>query len=186
MAQPIKKNNSEQRRKIAMIIAFREFRDEEYFIPKNNLIRAGFSIDTVSTSTGQAIGVGGNDAQVNVLVENLNVQDYDAVLFIGGAGAVKYINDDKFHRVAQETVKAGRVLGAICIAPTILAKAGVLKGKKATVWSGPMEKKTIKILEQEGADYQEESVVVDGKIITANGPMAASQWAEKIIRVLGG
>lgn len=171
-------------KKIAMVIAFRDFRDEEYFIPKQNLIRAGFSIATVSSAAGEAIGASGGEAQVDILIENLNVGDYDAVLFIGGPGASKYINDEKFHQVARQTITAGKVLGAICVAPTILAKAGVLDGKKATVWSSPMDKGPVRILQEGGADYQNEPVVVDGKIITADGPLAASQWAGEIINLL--
>lgn len=73
-------------------------------------------------------------------------------------------------------------MGAICIAPAILAKAGVLKGKKATVWSSLMDKSAVKILEKSGADYLPDSVVADGKVITATGPLAAKEFAEKIIQ----
>jgi protease I len=57
-----------------------------------------------------------------------------------------------------------------------LAKAGVLKGKKATVWSSPMDKSPIKILTQNGAIFENLDVVVDGNIITANGPQAAEEF----------
>ncbi len=170
--------------KIAMIIAFREFRDEEYFIPKQILKQSGVEVDTVSSSLGEAIGKLGGEAEVNILIKDLKVADYDAVLFIGGPGAQKYIDDESCHQIARETVETDKVLGAICIAPIILAKAGVLEGKKATVWSSPMDKFGVKILQSSGAVYQSEPVFVDGKIITANGPMAAKEFAETIINLL--
>jgi len=165
---------------IAMIIAFREFRDEEYFIPKQNLEIAGAKITTVSSSLGTAIGKMGGDARVDLTLDNLEVNNYDAVLFIGGPGAVKYMDDSKAHQIAQGTLSNGKILGAICIAPTILAKAGVLEGKRATVWFSNMDKSAVKILKEEGAIYKEEPVVVDGKIITANGPQSAREFAQAV------
>ncbi len=169
---------------VAIIIAFRDFRDEEYFITKQVLEEAGAKVMTFSTNLGKAVGVYGGEVEIDVLIDNLNVKDFDAVVFIGGAGAYKYVEDPKAHEIALSTIRENKILGAICIAPTILAKAGVLQGKKATVWSSPMDKSTIKILEDNGAIYQDEDVVVDGKIITANGPAAAKKFGEAIVEVL--
>lgn len=172
--------------RIAMIIAFREFRDEEYFIPKKILESADFKITTVSSSLGTAIGKLGGDTEVDILLENLKVFDYDAVLFIGGDGVRKYWDNETCYKIAREAVKNNKVLGAICIAPVILAKAGVLKGKKATVWSSPMDKSTVKILKEEGVNYQEGPVVVEEKIVTASGPSAAKDFAKSVINLVKG
>ena len=169
---------------VAMIIAFRDFRDEEYFIPKQILESAGARITTVSSSLGKAVGKLGGDTDVNILLEDLNVLDYDAILFIGGPGAYNYFDNETAHKIAKTTVENDKILGAICIAPAILAKAGVLKGKKATVWSSLMDKSAVKILEEGGAIFQSEPVVVDGKIITASGPLAAKEFANAIINLL--
>jgi len=118
------------------------------------------------------------------LLRDLKVADYDAILFIGGPGAANYMDDETCHQIAREAVKADRVLGAICIASAILAKAGVLDGKKATVWSSPLDRSTVKILEENGAIFQKDSVVVDGKIVTGNGPGAAKEFGEKIVEIL--
>jgi protease I len=170
--------------KIAMIIAWRDFRDEEYFIPKSIFTRAGAEISTVSTQNGIAIGVEGNEAKVNILLNNLRVSDFDAIVFIGGQGALKELDNEKSYEIARNAVEDGKVLAAICISPVILAKAGVLKNKKATVWSGPLNRAGIKILKEEGAIYQDEQVVIDGKIITGNGPFAAKKFAEGLTEML--
>lgn len=169
---------------IALIIAFRDFQDEEYFIPKQLLKRAGAEIKTVSSSLGEAVGSLGGEATVDILLNDLKVKDYNAVLFIGGPGAAKYMDDSQAHQIAQEVVSKNTLLGAICIAPAILANAGTLSGKKATVWSNAMDKSAVKILKEEGAKYESKAVVIDGKIITANGPAAAKSFAEAIIEVL--
>ena len=171
-------------KKIAMIISFREFRDEEYFIPKEIFESAGAEIFTVSSSLGKAIGKLGGETDVNILLENLNVAEYDAILFVGGPGAQGYIENETCHKIARETVNSQKVLGAICIAPAILAKAGVLEGKKATVWNSIMDKSAVNILKDNGADFQDISVVIDGKIVTASGPQAAKEFAEAIINLL--
>ncbi len=55
-----------------------------------------------------------------------------------------------------------------------MARAGVLKGKRATVWGGP------DIFDKEGVIFEDKNVVNDGKIITANGSDAALEWAKEI------
>ncbi len=173
-----------ENKKIAIIIAFREFRDEEYFIPRQILAAAGAQITTVSVSLGIAIGKLGGEVKIDLTLDELKVGYYNAVLFIGGPGAVKYIDDSQARQIARETADSSIVLGAICIAPAILAKAGVLSYKEATVWSSIMDKSAVKILKEEGAKYQSKPVVVDGKIITADGPQSARKFAEAIIEVL--
>ena len=177
-------HHPEQGRRVAIVIAFRDFRDPEYFIPKQVLKGAGVQITTVSTSLGTAIGADGGEVEVNLLLENLNPKEFDAIVFIGGPGCLKYLDNGKSYKVIQETISENKILGAICISPVILAKAGVLEGKKVTVWSSPLDKSSIKILEEKGATYQDEAVVVDGKVVTANGPVAAQEFGEALIEVL--
>jgi len=171
-------------KKIAMIIAFRDFRDTEYFLPKEILEKAGTKITTVSTKTGIAIGADGGDTQIDLLVENLNPADFDAIVFIGGPGALDYLDNENSYRVLRETVEKDKILGSICISPVILAKAGVLSGKRATVWSSPLDRSPVKILKENGAIYEDKDVVVDGKIVTANGPDAAEEFGQKLVEGL--
>lgn len=169
---------------IVMIIAFRDFRDAEYFVPKEILEAAGAEMKTASNKLGVAVGADGGDTEVDLLVENLNLAEFAAVVFIGGPGCLENLDNENSYRVARETISQNKVLASICISPVILAKAGVLKGKKATVWSSPMDKVPVRILEENEAIYQEKSVVVDGKIVTANGPAAAEKFAKAIITAL--
>jgi protease I len=175
-----------QGKKVAMIIAFRDFRDVEYFVPKEILEKAGAKIVTVSTKMGTAIGADGGDTEVNLLLSNLNVADFDAVVFIGGPGALDYLDNENSYKVARETIEKNKILGSICISPVILAKAGVLSGKRATVWSSPLDRSPVKILKENGAIYEDKDVVQDGKIITANGPAAAEEFGQKLVEVLTG
>lgn len=171
-------------KKVAMIIAFKDFKDEEYFVTKEVLEKAGVEVKTVSNKIGQAIGVGGGDTQVDLLSENLNSVDFDAIVFVGGPGAPKDLDNENSYALARTTIAQDKVLAAICISPVILAKAGVLKGKKATVWSSALNTGPIKILKENGAAYEAKQVVRDGKIITANGPAAAEEFGQEILQAL--
>ena len=191
-------------KKIVIILAFRDFRDVEYFVPKEILETAGAEIKTASnsesaksadeggeedlsssTKMGRAIGADGGEVEIDLLVKDLNPANFDAIVFIGGPGALEYLENRTAWRIANEAVEKNKVLAAICIAPEILAKAGVLKGKKATVWSSSLDQEEIKALEEAGALYSNENVVIDGKIVTANGPMSAKKFAQEIIKLLG-
>jgi len=107
------------------------------------------------------------------------------VIFIGGPGCLKNLDNEDSYKIAREAVSQDKVLGAICIAPTILAKAGVLSGKKATVWTNPMDKSAVKILKDNGAVFEQKSVVADGKIITGSGHEAAEEFGMKIVGLKG-
>ncbi len=171
-------------KKIAMIIAYRDFRDIEYFIPKQIFEAAGIEITTVSTDLGTAIGADGGDTEATVLISELDVADFDALMFVGGPGMVKHLDDEIFHSLAQQTIQANKVLGAICIAPAMLAKAGLLENKKATVWSSSMDKSAVKTLKENKAIYQDKLVVVDKNIITGNGPDSAQEFAETLTEMV--
>lgn len=170
---------------IVMIVAFRDFNDEEYFIPRQIFSAAGAKkVFTASTEKGTAIGSGGGEVLIDLLVKDINMADFDAVVFVGGGGALRYLDDGNSYRVAKEAVSQGKLVSAICIAPAVLAKAGVLEGKKATVWSSAMDKSAVKILTDNGAIYQEKDVVIDGNIITAKGPEAADPFGMAVIEAL--
>ncbi len=170
--------------KIVIIIAFEGFRDEEFFIPKEILERVGAEIKIASNKVGIARGVEGGETKVDLLLSDINPADFSAIIFIGGPGCLKNLDNDTSYKVAKQTISCNKVLAAICISPIILAKAGVLKEKRATVWSSPMDKSPIETLKKAGAVYEKEPVVVDEKIVTANGPASAKMFTEAIIKLL--
>jgi len=166
-------------KKAVMVIAEKNFRDEELFEPKKILEAEGVKVIVVSTSFNIARGMLGGKVKPDMLLSEIKVDDYDAIIFVGGSGASQYWNDSLAHNIAKEAVEKNKVLGAVCIAPVTLANAGVLTGKKATVW--PSERGKI---EAKGAIYTGESVQIEGKIITAEGPQAARRFGEAIAKVL--
>ncbi len=162
---------------VLMVIAKENFRDEELFVPKKMFEEKGIRVTVASTVTSTVTGMLKGKIEPDVLLEDVEVKDYDAVVFVGGIGAQMYLDDETAHKIAIDAVGQGKVIAAICIAPNILAKAGVLKDKNATCWDSA-------VLTEKGAKYRKEDVVTDGKIITANGPNAANEFAGAIIKTL--
>jgi len=172
-------------KKVLFVIAKTDFRDEEYFIPKG-ILEKEFTIETASNGNKGEIALGflGGETNIDINIKDVNVDEYDAIIFVGGAGALKNLDNEDSYRVIREAFEKNRLVCAICIAPTILAKSGILKNKKATVWHSDLDKSSIKVLEENGAIFVDEDVVEDGNVITANGPKAAEKFGKKILEKL--
>jgi protease I len=162
---------------IVLVIADKNFRDEEYLDPKEILLKAGIRVITASTTTNTVVGKLGADVKPELLLKDVDANKIDGLFFIGGGGAEQYFNDEVAIQLVQNVSSQGKIFGAICIAPVILANAGLLKNKKATVY--PAE---IDLIKKGGAIYTERDVVRDGQLITANGPLAAKEFGEVIVK----
>ncbi len=174
-------------KKILMIIAPEMFRDEELLVPKEHFEGKGIEVTVASTKKGPCKGSRGAVVNSELTLNEVNVSDFDAVLFVGGGGTPAIRREERAMEIAQEAAESGKVLGAICWATTTLAKAGVLEGKNATLWAGADSEfgmDTNKYIESMGAKYISKGVVVDGKIATADGPAHAEAWAIEVERLL--
>ncbi|NIA06329.1 MAG: DJ-1 family protein [Actinobacteria bacterium] len=166
-------------RKVLMIIASDKFRDEELFESRDILNQAGARITVASSKVGTVTGMLGGTAQVSLDIKQADAADYDAVIFVGGSGASEYFNDPTAHKIATDAAASGKVVAAICIAPSILANAGLLEGKKSTCY---VSQKANLLSKQ--ADYTGNSVEVDGNIITADGPNSSIAFGQAVLKAL--
>ncbi|TET34999.1 MAG: DJ-1/PfpI family protein [Planctomycetota bacterium] len=179
-----KKSTELSGKKILMVIAPANFKDDEYSKPRKVFEDKGATVTVASTSTSEAKGVGGTKVTPDKALKDVKAKEYDAIVFVGGPGAKKLFDDSEAHKVAKDAKKEGIVLAAICIAPAILAKAGVLDGKKATIWHAKADDGFVKMLKDGGATFTDKDVVTDGKIVTANGPKASEDFAKAIVKLL--
>jgi protease I len=168
-----------QMKKVVAVIAHQDFRDEEFLEPAEILENKGIEVKVASSKLGPAKGSQGAMIKPDMLVREISVNDFDAIMFVGGAGATEYWDDPAAQKLAQDFYNSGKVVAAICIAPVTLAKAGILSGKRATVWSSEASQ-----LKSAGADYTGKPVEADGKIITAAGPFAAKDFGEQLAKAL--
>ncbi len=167
-------------KKAVMIIAQNNFRDEELLKPREVLEKNGVIVTVASSSLKESTGMLGAKVKPNILFTNINVTDYDAVIFVGGSGASEYWDNPTAHKIANDASNAKKIVGAICIAPVTLAKAGLLANKKATTYSS-----TVNDIKSAGAKYTGAAVERDGNIITASGPAVAQKFGEAIVKALG-
>ena len=164
-------------KKVLIVIAPKNFKDKEFYEPYNILKKAGLKI-TIASLENKAISVNGQEEKVDILIKEART-DYEAIILIGGPGAVVYINNLILHKLINKFNKEEKIIAAICIAPAILAKAGVLKNKKATIYPGKKD-----LLENLNIEYIKKSVVIDKNIITADGPASAKKFGKAIIKSL--
>jgi protease I len=170
-------------RKVLFIIAFDGFQQVEYSVPRKLLIGAGYDVLTASNKAGIAIAKDGSSAKVNVTLKEVQVSDYDAIVFIGGPGTLENLNVGDSYTIAQEAYESKIPLGAICLATRVLVHSGVLRGKKATGWDG--DGKFGELCVQEEVQYQKnEAVVIDQNIITAVGPSAAEMFGNGLLKLI--
>ncbi|MCX5706318.1 MAG: DJ-1/PfpI family protein [Candidatus Omnitrophica bacterium] len=166
-------------KKVVMIIAHQGFRDEELLEPKEVLENNGVIVKIASSSLGEAKGKLGARVMPDMLVKDINSEDFNAVIFVGGPGGVQYWDDPVAHKILQKAYKENRIVAGICSASVTLARAGILKGKRATVFSGDAEE-----IKACGAEYTGSPVERDGNIITGAGPFAARDFGEEIVKAL--
>jgi len=172
--------NESRQHHVLAVIAFELFRDEELLVPREILEEAGIGVTVASNSLGAATGKLGARVEVDVLLTEAKAADYDAVLFVGGPGSKGCWDDAAAHRLAKGFAEAGKLVCAICSAPIILARAGVLEGRLATCFEADRAE-----LERGGASYTGAEVTLDGRFVTGSGPTAAAAFAYTIVERLG-
>jgi 4-methyl-5(b-hydroxyethyl)-thiazole monophosphate biosynthesis len=154
------------------------FEDIEAFTVIDVLRRADIAIDTVGVPGTMIISKSGVRITTDKKFSEVNPEDYDGIIIPGGEENVKNLSNYLPLLSAIEKLNAkGKLIAAICAAPTILAKLGLLRDKKATIYPG---------LEKVLSYPRGEKVVVDKNIITSQGPGTALEFALKIVEILAG
>ncbi len=164
---------------VLLIIAPENFRDEELFHTKEEIEKSGHKTTIASIKKEESVGMLGGKTVPEKTIYEINENDYDVVVFVGGSGASIYFNNERALEIVKRFYEKNKVVAAICIAPSILANAGILKNRRVTCWESESEN-----IEQKGAKYTGNSVEIDGKIITANGPNAAREFGKKISELI--
>ncbi len=157
------------------------FEEIEAFTAIDTLRRAALDVVMVSVTGGEIV-VGAHDISVlcDSLFENCDFVDADILLLPGGMpGAATLDKHAGLRKLLLSFAAKDKPIAAICAAPMVLGKLGLLKGKKATCYPS---------FEQylEGAECVDELVVRDGNIITSMGPGGAMKFALAIVELLEG
>jgi len=165
--------------RVLMIIGPDGFRSEEYFHPKNVLEENGVEVVTASLRKDAKSHLD-EQVQVDMTLDEIE-GDFDAVVLVGGKGGYVYLESPAHEQLIQ-VVKPffeNKIVAAICMAPSILAKAGLLKGRTATAHVSVEDE-----VKAGGANYTGNPVTVEGNLITGNGPEAAKDFGKAILEKL--
>lgn len=169
-------------KKVLFIVAQNGFRDEEFFIPAEILENNDAKVTVASIKEGICHGSLSGSVDAEIAVKDADINDYDCIAIAGGPGARALKDYPEVISLIKDAARAKKIISAICIAPTILAMAGVLNGKRATVWNSNNE--PAGFIESKGARYTGKSVEADGNIITADGPMSAGLFGNALVEAL--
>jgi protease I len=168
--------------RIVMVIAPRDFTDQEYSEPREVFEASGATVTTCSTSRQPAVSRNGVSVTPDCATADLRPAAFDAIVVVGGAGASTYLLKDEPLRNALVAASARhRVIAAICLGPVVLAQAGLLRNVPATCFP---DAKAVAFLKQKGASYSDRTVVVSGLVVTGNGPAASREFARRVLEVL--
>ena len=166
---------------VALVVASHDYQPVEYSVPKKILEHSGITVLTVSDKPGTAVAKDGSTTPVDITLDKITLTDFDALFFIGGPGAMEHLDNQTSYTLIQQTAEAKKPFGAICASTRILAKSGVIQGKRVTGWDS--DNLLSDILKDAQALYIKKDVVVDGNIITATGPNAAQEFGAQILRI---
>ncbi len=168
--------------KVLVVIAEKMFRDEEFAEPKEILASAGHDVVVASSSGAAAIGKLGMVVNPDLAIDAVTPGEFGAVVVVGGPGTPAYLWPNKrLHQIVKSINERGGVVAAICLAPVVLARAGVIAGRRCTVFPTA---DSLREMTAAGGLLQKEHLVVDGNIVTADGPGAARAFGEATVRLL--
>lgn len=168
-------------KKVLFVIAQENFRDEEFNETLNIMKSEGVSVSIASLTSSDAISMRGNKVRTNFAIKDAKLADYDAIIFLGGTGVPKYFKDSLVVDLARQAYLHGKIVAAISTAPSILANASILEGRKATAYMTEQGN-----LSMRGADYTGSDIEVSGTIVTAKNPQVARDFGIAIIGLLEG
>jgi 4-methyl-5(b-hydroxyethyl)-thiazole monophosphate biosynthesis len=162
--------------KTALIIFAQGFEEIEAITPIDLLRRAGIEVSVEGLDSVEVKG--SHDIQITAdAVFTLPSYLPDAVILPGGPGHKNLLDSKTVIEFAQKMFMNGKLCATICAAPSVLGKAGILKGKKVTCFPGFEDK-------LEGGIFVKQPVVIDGTIITSRGAGTAVPFSLEIIRYL--
>ncbi|MCK9299078.1 DJ-1/PfpI/YhbO family deglycase/protease [Methanoculleus sp. YWC-01] len=168
--------------KLLLAVAPERFRDEELEVPRRTFEEAGIDVDIASTVAGTCTGMLGGSVEAAMTFDDVDPDEYAGIVVVGGSGSEEHLwGSEKLIEIVRAFFEQGKVVAAICLAPVVLARAGILAGRQATVYRTPT---SVKEMEKGGANLLEIPVVADMQVVTANGPGAAAQFADTIITKL--
>jgi len=166
----------------ALVFLATGFEEIEALTVVDILRRAGVDVTVAGLTPNVTEGKHGVKVIPDKFIDEVNVDDFDAVVVPGGNPGYKNLRtDQRVIAMVKKAFNSNKIVAAICAGPTVLSDAGILEGKECTIYPGMDQE-----LEAGGGKPTHDNVVVDGNIITSRGPATALQFALKLAEILAG
>ena len=165
--------------KVAILVG-EGFHDGEAYMPMGFLTNQGVKVSVIGPEQGEVTAY--NSAftiLIDKAITEVSVEDFDALILPGGQAPAKLRENEDVVAFARDFFNSGKPTAAICHGPQVLITAGVMEGKATTGVSGIIEE-----FEEAGANYLDQSVVVDGNLITSRVPRDLHDFVSAIMAAL--
>ncbi len=163
---------------ILLFLPAQNFNEHEFIIVSNSLTTAGLKAFIVSDASFLCIGSNGLKVKNDVQLFNVHESNFAGFIIIGGSGTREYWNNLTLQNIAKRFVLNKKPVGALCCAPVILAKAGLLT-EPATCFVDDR-----KALEREGVIFLNSPVVKNQNIITGQDPASSGEFVKTFLHEL--
>jgi len=169
--------------KVVLVRAPQYYCDEELFHIRATLEKNDISLVVAGTTTSEAMGERlGVKIKPDITLHQIDINEFDAVVIGSGTGCREALwQDENLRKVVKLAMAQNKPVAAGCNAPVVLARAGALKGKRATVFPN---NENITELNKAGAVYTNEPLIVDGNIITSRDLMALKEFTRAIVEAV--
>lgn len=164
--------------KKVLVMLAEGFEEIEAITVVDILRRANVVCDMCSINKEHVKGTHGILIKSDCCIDDINANEYDAIVLPGGLPGANNLNDDRVKLFVKELNKEEKIVAAICAAPETLEAFGILKGKKCTSYPGFIKNRNDII-------YIEDIVVKDNNIITSRGPATSIAFGLEILKALG-
>lgn len=154
------------------------FEEIEALTPVDIFRREGLNVKTVGINGKIAVGAHKIPVVCDIISHEVPLDEVSMVVFPGGMPGSLNLDSAPFtDEIIRAVIKNGGHIAAICAAPLVLGRRGLLKGKRATSYPG-FEGELV------GATVTGEDVVTDGNITTARGMEVALEFARELVRII--
>ncbi|OYD08265.1 DJ-1/PfpI family protein [Paludifilum halophilum] len=169
-------------KKALFIIPPDRFNEEELFLPKEELEKAGVEVTIASTKTGDITGDNQGKATAEVVFSDVSADNYHVITVIGGSGTIDYLwGNEELTSYLKQAYEKNILVTGICAGSVSVVKTGLLSGRKATCY--PVDV-MIHELKANKVEYVAQDVVAHDDIITSNGPDGAKAFGKSLVRAL--
>lgn len=168
-----------QEKRVLIVVANKGYQDESLQRFRDKMLEIDVQVDVSALYKRDAIGMLGSRTSVDYTLLQVDPALYEAVFFVGGEGTPVLWDDSLAKSLAQTFNFANKMIMACNNAPVILAKAGILKNRKATCAEAYKQE-----LIDVGCHYQEENFVLDKNILTGKGSPICDEFVKQALMIV--